>query len=85
MTERTTLCGMATVTIRTDDEVERALQALTRSGRSRSEVVREAILAADREARRAQMRAEAEALRDDPTEIAAMKRLAADMESIRAW
>jgi Arc/MetJ-type ribon-helix-helix transcriptional regulator len=76
---------MATVTIRTDDEVERALQALTRSGRSRSEVVREAILAADREARRAQMRAEAEALRDDPTEIAAMKRLAADMESIRAW
>jgi Arc/MetJ-type ribon-helix-helix transcriptional regulator len=76
---------MATVTIRTDDEVERALQALTRSGRSRSEVVREAILAADREARRAQMRAEAEALRDDPTEIAAMKRLAADMDSIRAW
>jgi Arc/MetJ-type ribon-helix-helix transcriptional regulator len=76
---------MATVTIRTDDEVERALQALTRSGRSRSEVVREAILAADREARRAQMRAEAEALRDDPTESAAMKRLAADMESIRAW
>lgn len=76
---------MATLTIRTDEQVEHALDALTSTGRSRSEVVREAILAADREERRARMRAEAEALRDDPVEAEAMKSLAAEMESIRAW
>jgi Arc/MetJ-type ribon-helix-helix transcriptional regulator len=76
---------MSTLTIRTDSEVERALESLTRDGRSRSEAVRSAILAADREQRRARMRAEAEALRNDPGDVAAAKELAAEMEAIRAW
>jgi Arc/MetJ-type ribon-helix-helix transcriptional regulator len=76
---------MGTLTIRTDSEVERALESLTRDGRSRSEAVRSAILAADREQRRARMRAEAEALRNDPDDVAAAKELAAEMEAIRAW
>jgi hypothetical protein len=76
---------MSTLTIRTDPEVERALESLTRDGQSRSEAVRSAILAADREQRRARMRAEAEALRNDPDDVAASQELAAEMESIRAW
>jgi Arc/MetJ-type ribon-helix-helix transcriptional regulator len=76
---------MSTLTIRTDSEVERALESLTRDGRSRSEAVRSAILAADREQRRARMRAEAEALRNDPDDVAAAQELAAEMEAIRAW
>jgi hypothetical protein len=76
---------MSTLTIRTDPEVERALESLTHDGRSRSEAVRCAILAADRELRRARMRAEAEALRNDPDDVAASQELAAEMEAIRAW
>jgi Arc/MetJ-type ribon-helix-helix transcriptional regulator len=76
---------MSTLTIRTDTEVERALESLTRDGRSRSEAVRSAILAADREQRRARMRAEAEALRNDPDDVAAAQELAAEMEAVRAW
>jgi hypothetical protein len=64
--------------------VERALQSLTRDGQSRSEAVRAAILAADREQRRARMRAEAEALRNDPEDVAASRKLAEEMEAIRA-
>lgn len=58
---------------------------LTSGGRSRSEVARAAILAAEREQRRARMRAEAEALRDDPEDIAASRQLAAEMDAARAW
>jgi len=76
---------MSTLTIRTDAEVERALESLTRDGRSRSDVVRAAILAAEREQRRSRLRAEAEALRDDPEDVAESRRLAAEMDVVRAW
>ena len=76
---------MNTLTIRTDPEVERALESLTRDGRSRSEAVRAAILTAEREKRRSRMRAEAEALRDDPEDVAASRELAAEMDALRAW
>lgn len=76
---------MPSLTIRTDSELERALSVLTSGGRSRSEVARAAILAAEREQRRARMRAEAEALRDDPEDIAASRQLAAEMDAARAW
>ena len=76
---------MPTLTIRTDPDVERALSALTREGKSRSEVVRNAILEAERAQRRARMRAEAEELLNDPVDVAASRRLAAEMEDIRAW
>lgn len=75
---------MATITVRTDPEVDRALKSLTRGGRSRSEVVRSAILEAERAQRRARLRAEAQRLRDDPDDVAASRRLAAEMDAIRA-
>lgn len=76
---------MSTLTIRTDPEVERALDALTSQGKSRSEAAREAILQAERTQRRARLRAEAEALRSDPEDVAASRALAQEMESVRAW
>lgn len=76
---------MSTLTIRTDPEVERALAALTSDGKSRSEAARAAILEAERAHRRARLRAEAEALRDDPDDVAASRALAAEMDAIRAW
>lgn len=76
---------MSTLTIRTDPEVERALDSLTREGQSRSEAARAAILAAEREQRRARLRAEAETLRNDPDDVAASRELAAEMDAIRAW
>lgn len=76
---------MPTLTIRTDPEVERALESLTSDGASRSDAAREAILSAARTRRRAALRAEAERLRDDPADAAASRELAADMDSLRAW
>jgi predicted transcriptional regulator len=76
---------MSTLTIRTDSEVEEALDLLTSDGKSRSAAVREAILAASRARRRAALRAESERLRDDPEDKTASRELAGEMESIRAW
>jgi Arc/MetJ-type ribon-helix-helix transcriptional regulator len=46
-----------TITIRTDEETERALEILTRDGRSRSAVIRQSVLeAAFRRERAAEMR-----------------------------
>lgn len=75
---------MSSLTIRTDSQVEQALAALTSDGRSRSEAVRSAILEAERTQRRARLRAEAEGLRDDPEDVTASRRLAAEMDQIRA-
>ena len=48
-----------TITIRTDDETERALDVLTHGGISRSAAIRQAVLeAADRRERAARMRRE---------------------------
>lgn len=80
-----TICPMSSLTIRTDPEVERALEGLTRDGLSRSEAVRTAILEADRALRRARLRAEAESLRNDPEDVAASRELTAEMDAIRAW
>ena len=76
---------MKSLTIRTDCEVERALEFLIRNGITRSEAARRAILEAERVQRRAIMRAEAEELRNDPAEQAAAKELATEMDAIRAW
>ena len=76
---------MGSLTIRTDRRVERALASLTRDGQSRSEAARAAILTAERAQRRAQLRAEAEELRNDADDVAASRRLASEMDAIRAW
>lgn len=84
-TSRRTLRRVKTLTVRTDPEVERALASLTRDGRSRSAAARAAILDAERAQRRDRLRAEAEALRDDPDDRAASQALASEMEALRAW
>ena len=83
--QSSTLCAVSTLTIRTDPEVERALEALTQGGKSRSEAARLAILEAERAQRRARLREEAEELRNDPDDVAASRELAAAMDAIRAW
>ncbi|CAM3284565.1 hypothetical protein OCAE111667_01805 [Occultella aeris] len=76
---------MPSITIRTDDQVERALAELTSRGSNRSDVVRRAILELARTEHAAALRAEAEALRDDPADVAAAKALAHEMSGISAW
>jgi len=76
---------MSVITFRTDAEVDRALTELTAGERDRSQVIRDAILAAWRTRRDEELRAEAEAIaadRDDRTEARSVLR---DMESLRAW
>lgn len=65
--------------------MERALEALTADGQSRSQAARSAILEAERAQRRARLRAEAEELRNDPDDVTASRELAAEMDAIRAW
>ena len=78
---------MGTLTIRTDSAVERALEYLLaeRTGQSRSDVVRAAILELERADRRARLRAESAALRDDPEYQAEIKAVQAEMEQLREW
>jgi Arc/MetJ-type ribon-helix-helix transcriptional regulator len=76
---------MSTITIRADDQTERALDELTEDGVDRSTAIREAIQEAARRHRAEKLRAEAEVLAadsDDRAEAAAVLR---DMESLRAW
>ena len=72
------------ISIRLDDEAEEALRALTSTGRSQSEAVREAIVELAKRGRRGDLAAEAKRLsvnRDDREEKARVGRL---MESLRA-
>ena len=71
--------------MRTDTAVEAALETLTALGVSRSEAARQAILDAAKAKRRAALREEAMMLSEDPEDVEESKRLAAEMESARAW
>ena len=76
---------MATITFRTDPEVDAALSALVGDGRDRSRAIREAIIEAARRERAARRRAEADALAAAPAARAEARALRADLESLRAW
>ena len=76
---------MATITFRTDPEVDAALSALVGDGRDRSRAIREAIIEAARRARAARLRAEADALAADPADRAEARAVLEDLESLRAW
>jgi predicted transcriptional regulator len=76
---------MSTITFRADDDVDRALADLTSGDRDRSQVIREAILAAWRARRAEQLRAEAEAVAADAEDRAEARAVLTDMESLRAW
>jgi len=77
---------MKTITTRLDDETESALDSLVAtSGLDQSKVLRALILNAERELVLAQVRADAQALRNDPAyqaEIAALNEI---MDPISAW
>jgi predicted transcriptional regulator len=76
---------MSVITFRTDDEVDHALAELTDGTHDRSQVIRDAILAAWRSQRDYQLRAEAEAVAADVDDRAEARAVLTDMESLRAW
>ncbi len=76
---------MATITFRTDEDVDRALTDLTVGERDRSQVIREAILSAWRARQAERLVAEAEALAADPADRAEARAVLSDMEPLRAW
>jgi Arc/MetJ-type ribon-helix-helix transcriptional regulator len=73
------------ISVRLDDESERALRALEASGLSRSEAIRSSLVhAARRLRRRAELAAEVAALEADTADREEMSSVAVLMESLRA-
>jgi Arc/MetJ-type ribon-helix-helix transcriptional regulator len=72
------------ISIRLDDDAQHALRVLTKSGRSQSAAVREALIALARSGRRADLANEAERLSADRGDRAEKKRVTKVMESLRA-
>ena len=71
------------ISLRLDADTERALRALTRDGRTRSEAIRSAVIAAARR-EAIDLAAEAQALAVDDGDCAEAAEVAALMESLRA-
>jgi hypothetical protein len=77
---------MSQIVLRSDPETDIALERLAAiTGTTKSQAVREAIRAAEREAVLAQMRQESLAIRDDPGDRAEIRAVAEDLEALRAW
>jgi predicted transcriptional regulator len=78
---------MGTITFRTDEETDAALQRLREQagGATQSEVIRQAILDADRAAQQEQLRRWAEEVMADPEQVAITKGARKEMDAIRAW
>jgi hypothetical protein len=74
-----------TITFRTDDDTAEAIAVLTRDGTSVSAAVRAALIAAARVRATGQLRAQAEALRNDPNDRAESAQVLRDMGTLRAW
>jgi Arc/MetJ-type ribon-helix-helix transcriptional regulator len=71
---------MSVIGVHLDEETERALDVLTRSGRSRPEVVRESILLANRQESAALLRAEAEVAAIDTADLFEVRAIRAEMD-----
>ena len=78
---------MAVKTFRTDPATEDALQFLSSElgEDSFTSIVRYSLLETARNMRNAVIRAEAEACRNDPDDVAEMRAIMEDMEALRAW
>ncbi|CCM62583.1 MULTISPECIES: hypothetical protein [Candidatus Neomicrothrix] len=73
------------ISVRLDDEAERALRSLQQSGRSRSDAIRSALVdAAARQGRSSQLAAESAALEADDEDRREMLAVAEMMDSLRA-
>ena len=80
------ICPVTTPTsFRPDEETERALRELTADGRSRGEVIREAVLRLYREDFIHRCAEDARRLTDDPEDAVHMRRIAAEMRELNAW
>ena len=85
ITFRHTLLMAKAISVRLDDDAERALRILEATGLSRSAAIRAALLAsAERVRKRSELAAEAAALEADETDRAEMSSIASMMESMRA-
>ena len=78
---------MTVKTIRTDTETDAAVKFLSveLGDDSFSSIVRYSLLETARRLRRTALRAEAEALRNDPDDVAEMRAIREDMEDLDAW
>lgn len=73
------------ISVRLDDEAERALRALEAAGMSRSEAIRTALVeSASRRRRSSELAAEVAALEADEADRSEMGEIAELMESLRA-
>lgn len=73
------------ISVRLDDEADRALRFLEASGMTRSEAIRSSLISSAQQLRkRAQVAAEVTALEDDDHDRNEMLAVAALMESLRA-
>ena len=73
------------ISVRLDDESERALRRLEDSGLSRSEAIRRALIAtARRSERRRAMAEELRALDDDPIDVAERRAITELMDRLRS-
>jgi Arc/MetJ-type ribon-helix-helix transcriptional regulator len=70
------------ISVRLDDEAQRALESLTADGRSRSDAIRDALVRAAARRSRRSLSAEAMRLGADPEDRAAVAEVLADMEAL---
>ena len=76
--------GGRAISVRLDRESEQALEELTRTGRSRSDAIRDSLVEAARRQGDTSLAAEARRLAGDPDDLEEMAGVAALMESLRA-
>ena len=85
ITNRHTRVMAKAISVRLDDEAERALSALEATGLTQSDAIRSSLLASATRLRRGrELAAEAAALESDETDRAEMLEVASLMESLRA-
>lgn len=76
---------MATITFRTDPEVDEALAELGADQGKKSDIIRSAILLARRQRRNQLLLAESRRLKNDAADVEAVREVMEDMEDLRAW
>ncbi|MCW2963981.1 MAG: hypothetical protein JWO17_1233 [Actinomycetia bacterium] len=70
------------ISVRLDADAQRALERLTERGVSQSQAIRQALIDADRIARREQVRADAERIGNDPDDRALMAEIREYMDEL---
>ena len=76
---------MAVINFRSDEPSERALAELTADGSTVSDAIRQALVDSVRLRRREQMRRESLEVSCDTGELAESRRVATEMDELRAW